>query len=425
MKRSTLTGAEHHSSPVNLEIDSTAAIHANTPAPSSSPSFTWPAFWDRWYGALKAVFPTYLAVHLAFVVLSCLSFIFMTQDFSPKQPRVFMLWQIWHRWDTGHYLYIATHSYTEAWRTAFFPLYPLLERGLMFFTHDNPLIAGLLISDVACLVMLMVLYQLVCEDFDHEHALRTVLYISIFPTAFFFAAAYTEALFLCFVLLSFYHMRHGQWWLAGCFGFCASLTRSAGVFLLLPFCYEYLCYCQFNVKNMRFSVLSALLIPGAVGVFSFYCYERFGDWLAFSHAEAHWGRQITSPWWAIQNSIQAVRSSNLLSYQSLHNLLDLGPTLFILALIILSLVGPWRFSRTHWSYTMYAVVVYLFIQMVPVNWATYPLMSFGRYMLMIFPAFIMLAKLGRYRILHQGYLCVAGSTLACLLLLYLIGRLVV
>jgi 4-amino-4-deoxy-L-arabinose transferase-like glycosyltransferase len=58
--------------------------------------------------------------------------------------------------------------------------------------------------------MLMVPYQLVREDFGSEIAERAVLYLAIFPTAFFFAAAYNESLFLCLALLSFYYMRHGQ-----------------------------------------------------------------------------------------------------------------------------------------------------------------------------------------------------------------------
>lgn len=395
------------------------------PSESSTTSSTLSLFWRKWYEAFKQIFPIYAAVHLAFVTISCLAFIFINGDFSPKQPRVYMLWQIWHHFDTGYYIDIATGGYTDAWRTAFFPLYPILERGVMILTGGDAFIAGLVISDVACLVMLAVLYQLVSEDFDHEQALRTVLYLSVFPTAFFFAAAYTESLFLCLTLLSFYQMRHGRWWLAGIFGFCASLTRSEGVLLLLPFGYEYLRQCQFNLKNVRFPVVSAALIPAAVGVFSFYCYKRYGDWLAFTHAEAHWGRQWAAPWWAIEHSILAVKHSNLLSYQSLHNLLDLVPTLLILALIVLSIAGPWRFPRTHWSYIAYAAVVYLFIQMVPINWATYPLMSFGRYMLVIFPAFIVLAKLGKYRIIHLCYLFISGSALFCLLTLYLIGRLVV
>ncbi len=401
-------------------IDTDGALPVNSHAtPTGSPSF-----WHKWYGAFKQAFPVYFAVQTAFLVIACLSFIFTTQDFNANQIPLHAFWQVWYRWDTGHYMYIAMYGYTDAWRTAFFPLYPLLERALMFFTHDA-LLAGLLISHLAGLVMLVVLYQLVREDFDEECAQRTILYLSLFPTAFFFAAAYTESLFLCLILLSFYNMRHGQWWLAALFGFFASLTRSAGVFLLLPFCYEYLCHCQFQWKKIRISVMSAVLIPAGVGVFSLYCYMRFGDILAFSHAEAHWGRQLAVPWWGIENALLTVVGNHPLSWPALHTLLDLGPTLFILALIILSMIGPWRFPRTYWSYCLYAAIVYLFILLFPVNWAAYPITSYGRYMLGVFPAFIVLAKLGKYRLINLTYLMVSGSTLVCLLMLFLMWRLVV
>src|SRR5258708_33983329 len=39
-------------------------------------------FWPPWYTALKHDFPIYLATHLAFFVITCLSFLFMLKDFS-------------------------------------------------------------------------------------------------------------------------------------------------------------------------------------------------------------------------------------------------------------------------------------------------------------------------------------------------------
>lgn len=382
------------------------------------------SFWHKWYGAFKQVFPVYFAVHVAFLIITGLSFIFITQDFNANQTPLHMFWQVWNRWDTGHYIHIATFGYTETWRTAFFPLYPLMMRGLMFFI-PNSLIAGLIISDIACLVMLVILYQLVSEDFDSERAQRTILYLSIFPTAFFFAAAYTESLFLCLILLSFYNMRRGQWWLAALFGFFASLTRSAGILLLLPFCYEYLRHCQFQWKKIRFSVMSMALIPIGVSVFALYCYLRFGDALAFSHAEAHWGRDLAVPWWGVEHSLLMVLHNHPLSWPALHNMLDLGPTLLVFVLIILSVVGPWRFPKAYWSYCLYAAIVYLFTLLFPINWVSYPIMSFGRYMLGAFPAFIILAALGKHRIIHLTYLIVASSTMVCLLTLFLMGRLVI
>ena len=84
-----------------------------------------------------------------------------------------------NRWDSGHFTYIAIHGFDVAWRTAFFPLFPLLE-GIpsLLIKHLDPFITGLIVSNLADLVILIVLYRLVQEDFDRNQAYRTVLYLS-------------------------------------------------------------------------------------------------------------------------------------------------------------------------------------------------------------------------------------------------------
>jgi Gpi18-like mannosyltransferase len=382
---------------------------------------------NKWWTAFQEILPIYIATHIAAFVTTCLSVLFIHKDFDWSSSPLSTLWQAWNRWDTGHFTSIATQGYVNALKTAFFPLYPLLMRALMIATHNNALIAGLLISDISGLIALLVLYQLVREDFDQERALRTVLYLSLFPTAFFLMAAYNEALFLCFSLLSFYYMRHSKWWLAGLFGFCASLTRSAGLFLLVPFAYEYLYQRQFQFMKIRWNVISGALIPAGIAVFAAYCYVRFGDPLAFSHVQVYWQRHLALPWHGIVSSISIIQhSSGFLSFDALRNLLDLLPDLFILALIILSFVGPWRLLRTHWSYNLYAAVLYLFCMLVPASDATlFPLQSTARFMLEIFPAFIMLANMGKARMLHLNYLLIAGSIGFFLLTQFLTGHWIV
>jgi Gpi18-like mannosyltransferase len=380
----------------------------------------------KWRTAFQEILPVYVAVHVAAFVITCLSVLFIHKDFDWSSSPLSTLWQAWNRWDTGHFTSIATQGYANVLKTAFFPLYPLLMRALMIVVH-NPLIAGLLISDISGFVALLVLYQLVHEDFDQERALRTVLYLAIFPTAFFLMAAYNEALFLCLSLLSFYYIRHRKWWLAGLCGFCASLTRSAGLFLLVPFAYEYLRQCQFQLVKIRWDIISGTLIPAGMAVFAVYCYRRFGDPLAFSHVQVYWQRHLELPWHGIVSSIYIIgHSSGFLSFDALRNLLDLLPDLFILALLILSFVGPWRLPRSHWSYGLYAAVLYLFCMLVPASDATlFPLQSTARFMLEIFPAFIILASIGKMRMLHLNYLLIAGSIGFFLLTQFLIGHWIV
>jgi len=340
------------------------------------------------------------------------------------------LWQSWYRWDSVHFSYLATHGYTDWWRTAFFPLFPLLERYLAVVTGD-PFIAGLIISNVAGLGMLVVLYRLVEEDFDSERAYRTALYLSVFPTAFFFAAAYTESLFLLFALLGFYYMRQGNWWLAGACGFFATLTRSTGLLLLVPFCYEYLRQHQFKLRALRFDVFGGALIVAGPGLFMLYCYHRFHSFFPFSKAEHFmWSRDPQSPWFLIKNVIAGIAQSNgFLSFHALRNIMDASQILLILALIILSVVGPWRFPRNRWVYAIYGIVLFVVLQINPVKVnpirGPFPLQSFPRYMLEVFPAFIVLAALGKYRTVHLSYVMVSGVVLFVLLSLFLTGHWVV
>src|SRR5437764_1855911 len=230
----TTSKTQYGDTPVSDTIE-----NAEQSAPAGSKHDLAKAARAKWFNAFKNVLPIYISIHLAFFVITCLAALFIIPDFSWKALPIDTLWQSWYRWDSVHFSYLATHGYTDWWRTAFFPLFPLLERYLAVVTGD-PFIAGLIISNVAGLGMLVVLYRLVEEDFDSDRAYRTALYLSIFPSAFFFAAAYTESLFLLLALLGFYYMRKGNWWLAGACGFFATLTRSTGLLLLVPFCYEYL-----------------------------------------------------------------------------------------------------------------------------------------------------------------------------------------
>ena len=402
---------------------STAMGSTDEAATAHQEKMTSRSAWSNWFNALKQILPIYLSLHLAFLILTYLSALFIIGNFSTKTLRISTLWLAWFRWDSGHFSAIANNGYDAAWRTAFFPLFPLLERGGAFLTHD-PFIAGLIISNMADLGMLVVLYRLVQEEVDAERAFRTVLYLSVFPTAFFFVSAYNESLFLLLTLLSFYHLRRGNWWLAGLFGLLASLTRSVGIILVLPFCYEYLRQHQFSLKKIRFAAVSCLGIPAGTGMFALYCYDKFLDPLSFSHAQVVWSRHLHAPWRGLINSFIVILNRHVLSFDSIHTVIDLSACLFILALVVLCFVGPWSFPRAYWVYGFYAVLIYIFILLFPADGSA-PLQSYSRLMLEVFPAFIVLAALGKKQWFNLYYLVLSVSLLSFLLLQFLTGRWIV
>ena len=403
-----------------LKLSSVQAPLANTVDPVDVPKTV-----TGWLEALKQATPIYIATHIAFLVLTYLATLFSLGNFSGKSVQPSELLHSWYRWDSGQFTHIATYGYDAFYRMAFFPLFPLLERVLAVVVRD-PFVAGLIISNAALLGVFMVLYRLVMEDFDAERAWRSVLYLAVFPTAFFFAAAYNESLFLFFSLLSFYYIRKGRWWLAGLAALFASLTRSIAVCLFIPFAYEYLQQRDFQWRKIGLSVLSCVGMAGGVVIFIIYGYLAFHDPLAFSHAEAggDWQRHLTFPWVVFTEAYHIIKHNPMLSFKSIHTVMDLSALLFILVVLILAFVGPWKLARKHWSYAFYAVTIYLFVILVPEG-GIVPLASLGRFMLEIFPAFVILAAIGQKRNFNLYYLSICLPCMTFLLLQWLTGGWVV
>src|SRR6266436_6821162 len=127
-------------------------------------------FREKWITAFIQVLPLYLGVHMAFFVISALSLLFTRGDFNPIKYSLNSLWQSWNRWDTAHFIHIAQKGYDVKLETACFPLYPLLMEMIAHFVQHSEFVAGLIVSNVALLIMLVILYQLVLEDFDEACA---------------------------------------------------------------------------------------------------------------------------------------------------------------------------------------------------------------------------------------------------------------
>ncbi len=290
-----------------------------------------------------------------------------------------LLLAVWGRWDAVHYLDIGTSGY-HGTDMAFFPLLPLLI-GILGKVMANHLIAGLVISNVALFFALLFLYKLVEHEFDRTVARRAIFYISIFPTAVFFSAVYTESLFLMLTVASFYYMRERRWWLAGAIGLLASLTRIEGVLLAVPFAIEWWSAYRENAVAGVKNLVPIVLIPLGLVFFMAYLWVLNGDPLYFSHVQSHWNRQLAAPWTSIGNSFHKIATA--VGPQTVaQQILELVFT----ALMIGVLAGGWRKLKA--SYVAYMGLSIL----MPL--CTSSLMSMPRFALVLFPMFVILALWG-------------------------------
>ena len=139
--------------------------------------------------------------------------------------------------DAGWYQTIAANGYGALPRSAtrFFPLLPLLDRGLHDITSLTVGIASLLITNLAALLLGMGIYVLVRSEWhDTLLARRAVWLIMLAPPAFVFVMGYSEALLVLLAVAFFLAIRRGTWWWAALFGYLAGTARPIGCLLVVP-----------------------------------------------------------------------------------------------------------------------------------------------------------------------------------------------
>ena len=303
--------------------------------------------------------------------------------------------QVWYTQDAAHFIYIAQHGYTDWWRAAFFPLFPLLEHVLAPIFGGNYGLAGQVVSNLAFLGALVILRGLVERDFGADVAHRTILYLAIFPAAFYSFAPYSESLSLCLTLGVFAALRQRRWWLAGALGGIGALASAPAVLLLVPFAVEFLVARRYRMVRWWESS-AALLIPAGTGAFMVYCQLRFHDLLAFLHAQSHWTRGSQSPGAALVSSVRVLAATR----QPEAVFTQAGPTLAaVLIFVVLGGLLLWRLPRSYGIYSATLLLAYLLL--VPSSAAT-ALQGQGYYVAGVFPVFILLAQWGVREKLHEA-----------------------
>jgi len=139
--------------------------------------------------------------------------------------------------DAGWYQTIAAHGYGALPRSAirFFPLLPLLDRGLHDITSLTVGVVSLLITNLVALLLGMGMYALVRSEWqDTLLARRAVWLIMLAPPAFVFVMGYSEALLVLLAMVFFLAIRRGNWWWAALFGYLAGTARPIGCLLVVP-----------------------------------------------------------------------------------------------------------------------------------------------------------------------------------------------
>jgi hypothetical protein len=275
------------------------------------------------------------------------------------------------------------------------PLYPVLVRLLHAIIGGHVAISAMIISNLALILALSYVYRLVQLDDREAIARRATIYLVIFPTAFFYLIGYAESLFLLGSAGAFYYARRRVWWGAGLLGTISALARPQGVLILLPLAVEFLQ--QEGVSSHRDAYLlrrgwlkawPLLLIPLSVALYALYLHLTFGLKTALEAFATYWhmgvgGTGVSIPGQGLWLSISTISQG----IHPFHNDVDLAFAIFGLAMTI------WAMRTLRPSYSLFiALNLVLSISARPV--VGYPLQSISRYILPLFPIYILLGRAG-------------------------------
>lgn len=287
----------------------------------------------------------------------------LTEDLIPRSSALYPVLGVWQRFDTLHYVEIATQGYGRDRPEAivFYPLYPVLIRGLAT-VGLSPLVAALLVATLAAGAFFVGLERLLALDHDEARVRRALLFAAVWPPGFVLFAAYADSLVLALVVWAVYLARREQWAGAGALGLLAGLAKAVGVLAAVPLL----------VLAWR-SERRARALPGAalalLGPALYMGWLRAKGFPSIGEVyERHWATAVAPPWSTALAVLRELGSGN-------------GALLLNLALLALALgVLLARRPRVELGlYCLAALGLFFTKKTEPV------LQSTGRYLLALFP----------------------------------------
>lgn len=304
--------------------------------------------------------------------------------------------------DGVHYLRIAQNGYFAEYTQAFFPLYPIIIKLLNFFpkgnldlnlyTDPSYFYTSLILSVVFFISALYFVFKLWEEQYGKKTANLAVLLLLSFPTAFYFGAIYSEALFLLLTVLVFWFSKKEKFLLAGVFAALASATKILGVLLFIYLAIEVWSKYKGKFKNLTAKfwgdLIGVLISPLGIIGYMYYLYRVFNNPIYFMTAQSAFGAEradvpiILLPQ-VIYRYIKILLSVTPSSIAFWNASLELGITLVLIIGII------WSFRKIKFSYWIFVTLAVL----LPTLSGT--LTSMPRYVLLAFPLFPLIAKFNK------------------------------
>lgn len=301
----------------------------------------------------------------------------------------------WDRMDTQWFETLARQGYGHpgafGFRPEVFgPVLPFLMREVSSLLHVSLLTAGLLVTNLALVLALTVLYRLVDEEHGRAVAITALTLLLVWPASFFLGGGYTEPLELLWCAGAFLAARRNLWLLAGVLAALAALTKFYMVIVVFALVFDRLD--RGGVRGQRGRLardLALLLVPVAAawGGWMAYMQRLFGDPLAFVHAQSTFGHGFAWPWTLARKVVGDLVNLRFLDT----NVASAVEPFDAIAVVVVGIFAVYAFLRLRRSYCVWlglAFCVFVFQSI---------LVSEVRETVILFPVFVAMALVVRQR----------------------------
>ncbi len=347
------------------------------------------------------------------ILILILPWLTITLLFPEKTPMTFIQFtqNSWSRWDASHYLYLAENWYTNIGDPAnfivFFPLYPLILKGLLIFLNDSA-ITGVMVSSGLFVAGSYYFYKLVALDYPEKIARWATVALTIFPTSYFFNAPYTESLFLFIFCITMYMARKENWILSGIFAGLGVITRVSGVLIIPAILIEW-----FYGKNRKWKSLPILILPALIAGLSYLYLNKiiYGNPFEFqSILASHWQKHLVSPISSIMDSWRIALSGGLTNFTVLVGWAE------ALAITTSWILVPIAFMKLRKSWAVFYLLSVIMFS------STGFILSTPRYLLSVPPIFVLIALAEKNYLFKLVWRFASIALLICLTILFTRGQ---
>jgi hypothetical protein len=236
----------------------------------------------------------------------------------------------------------------------FFPLYPYLTRWTSDVTRWRIISSGYILSSLAFLLFLPLLWRWVSFHAGIEQANLAVILAAFIPLTPFFVAYRASSVFLLLSTATLYAIDRHHWGWAVGWGALASLTRPPGILLVVPFVVAI--WMAPGLSRLRRGLLTAAGALFATGFVVVGAIDRrdTGHAFAFLQIQRAWGRALSAPFvatlrWLAHPGIVSERGWSI-------PWLDLAMSVLGVAVAVALI----REDRSWWPAAIYLIAIVIF-----------------------------------------------------------------